>query len=121
MKFAATLVPAALVVILCLGMKFPPTERAASGITYGPMFRELLKTMFIVLFCSMFLTAASELAPRQWVDFALRAQFTWPGILLLVYVSGTEGLSRVISPGLWYTGCLPSGCSGFPACWRPPA
>ena len=53
----------------------------------GEMFRELLKPMFFVLFCSMFLTAASELAPGQWVDFALTRTVHMPGILLLVYVS----------------------------------
>ena len=31
-------------------MKFPPTERAASGVSMGEMFRELLNPMFIVLF-----------------------------------------------------------------------
>ena len=61
MKLATVMVPAALVVILCMGVKFPPTERAASGISMGAMFRELLKPMFLVLFCSMFLTAA-----RSW-------------------------------------------------------
>ena len=50
---------------------FPPTERAAAGVSFGAMFRELLNPMFFVLFCSMFLTAASELAPGSWVDLAL--------------------------------------------------
>ena len=54
-----------------MGVKFPPTERKAAGISAGEMFKELLKPMFFVLFCSMFLTAASELAPGQWVDLAL--------------------------------------------------
>jgi len=82
------MVPAALVVVLCLGVKFPPTERVASGYSAGSMFRELRKPLFIVLFCSMFLTAASELAPGQWMDFALTRTVGMRGILLLVYVSG---------------------------------
>lgn len=36
----------------------------------------------------MFLTAASELAPGQWVDVALTHTVGMRGILLLVYVSG---------------------------------
>ncbi len=51
------------------------------------MFRELANPLFLVLFCSMFMTAASELAPGQWVDFALSKVVHMPGILLLVYVS----------------------------------
>jgi MFS family permease len=93
-KLSVILIPAAVVVVLCLGMKFPPTERAASGISMGEMFRELLNPMFIVLFCSMFLTAASELAPGQWVDLALTRTVHMQGILLLVYVSGIMFVAR---------------------------
>ena len=93
-KLALILIPAALVVILCMGMKFPPTERVASGVSMGGMFKELLKPMFLVLFCSMFLTAASELAPGQWVDLALTRTVHMQGILLLVYVSGIMFVAR---------------------------
>ncbi len=94
MKLALILIPAAAVVALCLGVKFPPTERAASGVSMGQMFRELLNPMFVVLFCAMFLTAASELAPGQWVDLALTRTVHMRGILLLVYVSGIMFVAR---------------------------
>jgi hypothetical protein len=58
------------------------------------MFRELGNPLFVVLFCSMFLTAASELAPGQWVDFALSRTVGMPGILLLVYVSALMFVMR---------------------------
>jgi MFS family permease len=96
-------------------MKFPPTERAASGISMGDMFKELLKPMFLVLFCSMFLTAASELAPGQWVDLALTRTVHLQGILLLVYVSFIMFVARHfagplahrLSPiGLLWVSCL---------------
>lgn len=93
-KLALILIPAVLVVVLCIGMKFPPTERVASGVSMGGMFKELLKPMFLVLFCSMFLTAASELAPGQWVDLALTRTVHMQGILLLVYVSGIMFVAR---------------------------
>jgi MFS family permease len=94
MKLGIILVPALAVVVLCLGLKFPPTERAAAGVSMGRMFRELLNPMFLVLFCSMFLTAASELAPGQWVDLALTRTVHMRGILLLVYVSGIMFVAR---------------------------
>lgn len=93
-KLALILVPALAVVVLCIGLKFPPTERAAAGISMGRMFRELLNPMFIVLFLAMFLTAASELAPGQWVDLALTRTVHMRGILLLVYVSGIMFVAR---------------------------
>ncbi len=93
-KLLVALLPAAGVIALSLGVKFPPTERKAAGISFGAMFRELLNPMFFVLFCSMFLTAASELAPGSWVDLALSRTVHMPGILLLVYVSGLMFLMR---------------------------
>ena len=42
----------------------------------------------------MFLTAASELAPGQWVQFALTRTVHMPGILLLVYVSAMMFVMR---------------------------
>lgn len=114
-KLAAVMLPAALVIILCIGQKFPPTERVASGYSAGSMFRELLKPMFLLLFCCMFLTAASELAPGQWVDLALTRTVGMRGIWLLVYVSGLMFVMRhfagpivhKLSPiGLLWFSCL---------------
>jgi MFS family permease len=86
-KLALVAVPAIVAIVLSFGLAFPPTERQAAGISAGEMFRELLNPMFFVLFCSMFLTAASELAPGAWVQVALTQTVHMPGILLLVYVS----------------------------------
>src|SRR5215831_8636019 len=114
-KLWLILVPAAAVVVMCVGVKFPPTERAASGVSFGRMFQELLNPLFLVLFCSMFLTAASELAPGQWVDLALTRTVHMQGILLLVYVSGIMFVARhfagplvhKLSPiGLLWCSCL---------------
>jgi MFS family permease len=93
-KLAMVIVPAIVVIGLSIGIKFPPTERAAAGVSMGEMFRELSNPLFIILFCSMFLTAATELAPGQWVDFALSRTVHMPGILLLVYVSALMFVMR---------------------------
>ena len=78
-KLALVVIPALAVVALSVGVKFPPTERMAAGISMKQMFRELLNPLFVILFASMFLTAATELAPGQWVDLALTqtAQSCW--------------------------------------------
>lgn len=93
-KLGVVLLPAVAVVLLSAGLKFPPTERAAAGVSMKQMFRELGNPLFAVLFGSMFLTAASELAPGQWVDLALSRTVHMPGILLLVYVSALMFLMR---------------------------
>ena len=93
-KLSLVALPGVALVLLCLGVKFPPTERKAAGVSAGGMFKELGNPLFLMLFCSMFLTAASELAPGQWVDLALSRVVHMPGILLLVYVSGLMFLMR---------------------------
>jgi MFS family permease len=117
-KLFVVVLPAVAVVALCIGVKFPPTERAAAGVSMGEMFRELRSPLFVVLFASMFLTAASELAPGQWVDFALSRTVHMPGILLLVYVSALMFVMRhfagplvhkLSSIGLLWISCLTAG------------
>lgn len=114
-KLALALIPGIAVILLSVREPYPPTERAAAGISTGEMFRELANPLFVVLFLSMFLTAASELAPGQWVDFALSRTVHMPGILLLVYVSGlmffmrhfAGPLAHRLSPiGLLWFSCL---------------
>lgn len=117
-KLAVVILPAIALVVLCAGLKFPPTERVAAGVSAKDMFKELLNPLFFVLFASMFLTAASELAPGQWVDFALSRTVHMPGILLLVYVSALMFLMRhfagplvhKLSPiGVLWFSCLGAG------------
>ena len=93
-KLAVVFIPAIGVIALSMGLKFPPTERAASGVSTREMFSELANPLFIVLFLSMFLTAASELAPGQWVDLTLTRTVHMQGIWLLVYVSGLMFVMR---------------------------
>jgi hypothetical protein len=118
-KYAMVLVPAITFGILCLTAKFPPTERVASGIPAGETFKELKRPFFIVWFLSMFLTAASELAPGQWVDMALTRTVGMQGIWLLIYVSGlmfvmrhfAGAMAHKLSPvGLLWTSCLLASC-----------
>ena len=100
MKIGATLLPALAFFFLTVGTKFPPTERVASGVSTGQMFRELFRPMFVVWFLSMFLTAASELAPGQWVDNALTRTVGMRGIWLLIYVSALMFVMRHFAGGI---------------------
>lgn len=93
-KFSMVLIPAAAFGMMCLFAKFPPTERVASGIPTSDTFKEVSKPFFIVWFLAMFLTAASELAPGQWVDLALTRTVGMQGIWLLIYVSGLMFVMR---------------------------
>jgi fucose permease len=99
-KIGVTLLPALTFLALTIGTKFPPTERVASGVSTGQMFKEVLRPMFVVWFLSMFLTAASELAPGQWVDNALTRTVGMRGIWLLIYVSALMFVMRHFAGGI---------------------
>jgi MFS family permease len=92
--YALVLLPSAAFGVLVLSTRFPPTERVVSGVSTAAMFRELGRPMFVVWFLCMFLTAATELAPGQWVDFALSATVHMQGILLLVFISAIMFVMR---------------------------
>ena len=88
-QLALVIVPSLASLALCIGTPFPRTERAAAGIGWGEMFDELLhRPMFLVWWACMFLTAAAELAPGQWIDLTLTRTLGMRGIWLLIYVSG---------------------------------
>jgi fucose permease len=88
-QFAVVAPPSLACVALCVGTPFPRTERAAAGVAWGEMFRESLRRpMFWVWWGCMLLTAASELAPGQWIDLTLTRTLGMRGIWLVIYVSG---------------------------------
>jgi fucose permease len=88
-QFALVIAPALVSVALCAGVRFPRTERAALGVPWREMFAEIpRRPMFLVWWACMFLTAASELAPGQWIDLTLTHTVGMRGIWLLIYVSG---------------------------------
>ena len=93
-KMATILIPATVYGLMTIGQKFPPTERVASGVSAGQMLREIIRPMFVLLAFCMVLTAASELAPNQWMESVLRNIAHTPGILVLVYISGLMFVMR---------------------------
>src|SRR3546814_10762594 len=69
---ALVMIPAAATVIIAATTTFPPPLREQSGVSFGEMVGEVFRRpSFFIWFAAMFLTAASELAPGQWIDVAL--------------------------------------------------
>ena len=113
------LVPSLVLAWLVATSAFPVTERVASGVSYAEMLGELLKRpLFWVFWLCMYLTAAAELAPGQWVNIALSNIVGMQGILLLVYVSSLMFVmrhfagpivARISSVGLMFVSCAAAG------------
>ena len=107
-------------VFMLFNTEFPKTERAQNGVSMKDMMLEIVRRpSFLLWFFAMFLTAASELAPGQWVDLALSQKVGFRGILLMVYVSGLMFVMRhfagpiahrLSNPGLlWVSSLLAAG------------
>jgi MFS family permease len=113
------LLPGLVLAWLVWSSVFPVTERVAAGISYTEMLSELLRRpLFWVFWLCMYLTAAAELAPGQWVNISLSNVVGMQGILLLVYVSALMFVmrhfagpivKRISSVGLMFCSCLAAG------------
>lgn len=89
------IVPALVLAWLVYKTEFPVSERVAAGVGYGDMFKELARQpMFWLFWICMWGTAASELAPGQWVNLALSRVVGMQGIILLIYVSALMFVMR---------------------------
>ncbi len=87
-KMGLLILPALVFSAMIWGQQFPPTERVAAGVSTSDMFREALRPMFVLLFVCMWMTAATELGPDQWVGSVITKLAGMSGILILVYTAG---------------------------------
>ncbi|MBS1824532.1 MAG: MFS transporter [Acidobacteria bacterium] len=87
-KLGTILIPAAGYLVLIRGQHFPATERVSAGVSTAEMLRESMRPMFLLLWVCMWMTAATELAPDQWVGSLITQLTGMQGILILVYTAG---------------------------------
>jgi MFS family permease len=87
-KLSTVLVAAVAYLFMIRGQQFPPTERVAAGVPASDMFREALRPMFLLLWCCMWMTAATELGTDQWVGSLITNLTGMQGVLILVYTAG---------------------------------
>ncbi len=95
-KIASMLVPIAIYGVMFFGMKFPETERVASGVSSGAMFKEVFRPLFLLMAFCMLLTASTELSTNQWIA-ELLSNVGVPGILILVWINGLMALGRMFA------------------------
>ncbi|RVT42297.1 MFS transporter [Sphingobium algorifonticola] len=113
---ALVIAPALAVIAIAATTRFPPPLNATTGVSFGAMLSEVFRRpSFFIWFAAMFLTAASELAPGQWIDVALTNRVGMRGILLLVYVNALMFVfrhfagrlaNRISNPGLLWLSSL---------------
>ena len=102
-KMLLVLIPSVLYTLMFMRQPFPATERAAAGIPFGDMFKEMLRPLFVLIWFCMWLTAATELGPGQWMSNIFNEVMkssAQAGILVLVWVNGIMYLMRQFLGGV---------------------
>lgn len=96
-RLGMIIVPALIYGAMIWTERFPQTERAASGVSMGEMFMQILRPGVLLLILCMCMTAITELGPDQWVGSVLTDTVGIRGILFLVYTSGLMFVLRLIA------------------------
>jgi MFS family permease len=90
------IIPTLLYLYLFSKLEFPVTERVASGVSSGEMYKALLNPLFLVMIILMFGTAITELFTGQWIDVLLK-NVTDNAILLLTIETGIMVIGRAFA------------------------
>jgi MFS family permease len=90
------LIPTILYGYLFAKEKFPVTERVASGVSTGEMYKSLANPLFIFMIICMFGTAITELFTGQWIDLLLK-NVSENAILILTVTTGVMVIGRAFA------------------------
>ena len=93
LQVAMMIIPAVIYGFLFSKQKFPVTERVASGVSTGELYRSLLNPLFLFLIICMFGTAITELFTGQWIQLLLN-NVTQNSILILTVTTGVMVIGR---------------------------
>ena len=90
---ATLIVPLVIYGVLMFGQKFPKTERVEMGVSYGEMWKAILKPLFLIMLFCMLLSAATELTTGQRISSLLEGTGVAP-ILVLAFINGIMAVGR---------------------------
>jgi len=93
---ATLFIPLVIYGALMFGQKFPKTERVEMGVSYGDMWKAILKPIFLIMLFCMLLSAATELTTGQRISSLLEGTGTAP-ILVLAFINGIMAIGRAFA------------------------
>lgn len=115
-KQAVLLVPVIIYGVMFAGRKLPVTERVAAGVSWGEMFREAVRPLYLIMLVSMMCTASTELVPNQWIANIMQRSIEGmqaSGILVLAFINLVMCIGRFFAGPLAHalspTGIILSG------------
>lgn len=90
------LIPTAAYGLIFIRQKFPLTERVASGISTGTMYKSVASPLFIFMVICMLGTAITELFTSQWIELLLK-NVSDNAILVLTVSTGVMAIGRAFA------------------------
>ena len=95
-QMAMMIIPTLIYGYLFSRLKFPVTERVASGVSTADMYKSLANPLFIFMIICMFGTAITELFTGQWIDVLLK-NVSDNAILILTVSTGVMVIGRAFA------------------------
>jgi MFS family permease len=95
-EIALMLIPTLIYGLLFSKLKFPVTERVATGVSTADMYKALVNPLFFFMIICMFGTAITELFTNQWTDVLFKT-VTDNAILILTFVASVQVLGRAFA------------------------
>jgi MFS family permease len=92
-QFASMLIPLGIYGFMFFRQDFPRTERVQQGVSTGAMWAECFRPGFLLMVACMFMTAATELGPQQWVP-NIFDNAGYSGALVLSWITLLMALGR---------------------------
>ena len=95
-EIATMLIPTLIYGYLFSKLEFPVTERVATGVSTGDMYKALINPLFLFMIICMFGTGITELFTNQWTDVLFKT-VTNNAILILTFVASLQVLGRAFA------------------------
>lgn len=95
-QVAMMIIPTLIYGFIFSKLKFPVTERVASGVSTAEMYKSLAKPLFIFMIICMFGTAITELFTGQWIELLLK-NVSDNALLILTVSTGVMVVGRAFA------------------------
>ncbi len=96
LKTGVLFIPTLIYGFMFIKLKLPPTERVASGVSTGRMWKSVFSLFLVFWFC-MWLTAFTELGTNQWISEMLKESGVKVGTLVLGWISFVMLIGRTFA------------------------
>jgi len=98
LQLGLVFIPAIVALMLIARVKYPVTERVATGVSFAGMFKHTFgRWLFYFFLFAMFITSASEIATVSWIDLTLSKVIGFQGFWLVAFIFIIHVITRLFA------------------------